>query len=116
MCVVSQITDYGRGVFPHQPHQWPYTSPNTVPGQPWPQPYTPPSKTVPVTPAVPTSEEMQKWIEAIEAFRALVAAGEVFDRVTGQPDCVDPEKAELMDRLAAMEERIKQLESGAGQD
>lgn len=43
-------------------------------------------------------------------FRELVKAAEEFDKVTDQPDCIDPIKAEWMQSI---EERIQKLEAAA---
>jgi hypothetical protein len=49
--------------------------------------------------------------ELIETFKAAKAAAERADEITGQPDCVDPEKAELLDRVAELERRLELVES-----
>lgn len=43
-------------------------------------------------------------------FKALVKEAEKFDKETGQPDCVDPEKDAWMKRI---EERLEKLEAEA---
>lgn len=45
----------------------------------------------------------------IKEFRELVAAAKKIDSVTGQPDCLDPEKAKLEDRVAALESQMAKL-------
>jgi hypothetical protein len=45
----------------------------------------------------------------IAEFRELVAAAKKIDAVTGQPDCVDPEKAKLEDRVRALEAQMEKL-------
>lgn len=47
--------------------------------------------------------------ELLAAFRKAYEAAETFDRLTGQPDCVDPEKAKLLDRVAELERRLEAL-------
>lgn len=97
MCNVSMIMDTYR---PHIPQQWP---PNTTPVvQQW-------KLGTPAPPKQPvTADELR---ELLDSFKAAVAAAQTFDRLTGQPDCVDPEKAELEDRVAALEARLAELEA-----
>ncbi len=47
--------------------------------------------------------------ELLDAFHAAVKAAEVFDRITGQPDCVDPEKAKLEERVAELEAKLSEV-------
>lgn len=44
--------------------------------------------------------------QRIELFYALVAAAEIFDDESGQPDCLDYEKAKLLNRIDKLEEKI----------
>jgi hypothetical protein len=37
--------------------------------------------------------------EKYQEFQRLIAAGETFDRKTGQPDCVDPLKAKIIETI-----------------
>lgn len=48
----------------------------------------------------------------IEKFRKVIEVAEEFDAANGEPDCVDPEKQKLMDKLAAIELRLGAVESG----
>lgn len=41
-------------------------------------------------------------------FKDLVREAEIFDKITKQPDCIDPEKDEWMKRI---EERLEKLEA-----
>jgi hypothetical protein len=74
---------------------------------PWTQP---PIQTVPPAPAPmkrwPTFDELN---ELLESFRDAVRAAEAFDRLTGQPDCVDPEKAALEERVAELERKLEEM-------
>ena len=54
-----------------------------------------------------TAKDYYIWVQS---FQKLVKEAETYDRVTGQPDCVDPEKAELMQKITDLEARIKELE------
>jgi hypothetical protein len=73
------IMDHGR-------RSWPEPQPDVVP-LPRTPPYPGPADTVPVViPAnLPTAEE-------IKEFRDLLEQAKKIDKVTGQPDCEDPEK------------------------
>jgi hypothetical protein len=76
MCSVSAVMDYGHRT--------------------WPAPFQPgwtPLK--PVIPNLPTEAERQ----ALEAFRELVRKAEEFDEKTAQPNCEDPEKIKLLERI-----------------
>lgn len=55
--------------------------------------------------------------EQVEAVKKLIAefyeatrAAKVVDSLTGQPDCVDPAKATLVERVRALEIRVAELE------
>lgn len=99
MCNVSMIMDTYR---PHIPTVWP---PNTTPApQQWKIGTTPKPKQ-PVT-----AEELR---ELLESFRQALTAAQTFDRLTGQPDCVDPEKAQLEERVADLERRLDEMAKAA---
>lgn len=42
-----------------------------------------------------------------EKFMKLVKFAEQFDEETGQPDCIDPEKAELLERVEKLLEKLE---------
>jgi hypothetical protein len=44
--------------------------------------------------------------ELLAAFRKAYEAAEKFDALTGQPDCIDPEKAKLIERVAELEAKL----------
>lgn len=46
------------------------------------------------------------WEKVFEDFRKAKEAAETVDKLTGQPDCVDPEKAELLERIADLEQQL----------
>ena len=79
MCVVSLVMDYYRPRI----DEW------------WFQPLTPS-----VAPSV---------MKEISDLKKAVQGAEDVDRLTGQPDCVDPEKAKLMERVAALEAAVSKL-------
>jgi len=45
----------------------------------------------------------------IEEFKEALKAAKTVDRLTGQPDCADPEKAKLEKRVALLEKQIEQM-------
>lgn len=57
-----------------------------------------------VAPAV--DRALRELAELVAAFRQAVEAARTFDRLTGQPDCVDPEKAKLEERVAGLEAKL----------
>lgn len=94
MCWVSLVIDNYRPYIPNH-DQW--TAPNTSP-QPW---------TVPVAPDLAKRGWTPEQLRALlDSFRRAVEAAEEFDKLTGQPDCVDPEKAALFERVAELERRL----------
>jgi hypothetical protein len=81
MCVVSMVYD-------HYNQQLPYT---------WPQTWEVPTE-------LPVEEIPVDLAKALKDFRKAKEAAEEVDKLTGQKDCVDPEKQKL-------EERVKELEA-----
>lgn len=57
-----------------------------------------------------SKEEVEALKTLIREFREAIEAAKVVDRLTNQPDCVDPEKAKLEERVLQLEERIAKLE------
>ncbi len=94
MCVMSMVHDY-LGRYP-----WP-----DVPSMPKPV-YVP----VASYPPVPTLDWSAIKI-AIEDFHKSVAAAKIVDDLTGQPDCEDPDKLRLAEKIVALEKRIAELEA-----
>lgn len=45
----------------------------------------------------------------IAEFKQALEAAKAVDRLTGQPDCEDPEKVKLVDRVAELERQVKKL-------
>lgn len=82
MCVTSMVFDYYQGPF-HKVYPT------------WPTPLTPPEDQL-------TAEMRQ----LIAEFREAVAAAKAVDRLTGQTDCADPEKAKLEERVRRLEEML----------
>lgn len=97
MCVVSMVYD-------HYNNRFPYGQGGT--GTDWTKVFqnaTEPSETDKLV------GEMKKLITE---FREAVAAAKKVDALTQQPDCSDPEKAKLEERVAALEREIEQLRLG----
>lgn len=86
MCTVSMVYDH------YQPR-----IPSNRP------PYWPPAPAAPV----PDKTAANELRQLIAEFRKAVEAAKTVDRLTDQPDCEDPEKASL-------EERVRRLEELAG--
>lgn len=53
----------------------------------------------------------KEWQDLIEMFNEAKRAAEKVDTLTGQPDCEDPDKAKLLDRINALEKRLSDLEA-----
>ncbi len=93
MCVASMVSDYGQQQFPDWRH-W-----QSLPGNP-------------VTPSHPYPRDTFTPAEAerIRELMRLFQAAQEIDRVTGQPACQDPAKAQferaVMDRLDAIETNL----------
>lgn len=87
MCLVSNIMDAYK---PHIPQAFPYSPPS----QGWPA----------ASPSL--RKELDELRQLIDSFHRAVEAAKEFDRLTGQPDCVDPEKAVLEQRVAELEAKL----------
>ena len=48
--------------------------------------------------------------QRIDLFHNMVADAKVFDQESGQPDCQDPEKAKLEERIAELEQQLAEKE------
>lgn len=95
MCVVSAVYDQYN---PHIPTNWPPIDSTPI------KPNT--------TPVIKLEEHVinpKDLARLIDSFHKAVAAAKVFDELTGQPDCEDPEKAKLEERVAALEEKLRQM-------
>ena len=109
MCVMSVVMQEWDKIVP-QP-SWPY--PNT---QPWPN-TSPPTTTPPwnpsSTPPIVTSPQvdMDNLQAILESFRLAQEAARIADEATGQEDCVDPDKAKLLERVEALENALKELKA-----
>ncbi len=54
--------------------------------------------------------EIEELKKVIADFKKAVDAAKKVDALTNQPDCVDPEKAKLLDRVSDLERRIAAVE------
>lgn len=82
MCVMSMVHDHYEPIIP-------WISP--APQVPW------------VTPET-TGTAPFDWVKLVEEFRKAQEAAKTVDSLTGQKDCLDPNKAKL-------EERVRELEA-----
>ena len=94
---------------------------NTIPWDvPWIPPIQPIEPLKPIEPVDPeatkrlfqplaTKADIDELIKLLKDFRKAEAAAKVVDELTGQKDCVDPEKAKLLERVAQLEKEIEKL-------
>lgn len=87
----------------------------------WPRPFTlpvvpPDSKKEWSTVAFATKKDIddlratiERLTKVIEDFRTAGAAAKKIDEITGQPDCLDPGKAGLEERVAKLEKRLEEI-------
>lgn len=95
MCVVSWVQDHYEPLFPRPANPAPtITGPSVFT---WPPQFTP--------------EEVAALRKLIANYQEAMKAAETIDRLTGQPDCEDPEKAKLKVRVAELEAHIAKLEA-----
>jgi hypothetical protein len=92
MCVMSMVHD-------HYEPQVPWLEPAPI-GIGWPTPVGPYEIKLPVAPAA------LDLVALLKEFRELIEAAKLIDTKTKQPDCVDPEKAKLQDRVAELEKLL----------
>lgn len=105
MCVVSAVMDHYLPLIPDIT-------------KPWPQPAPQPSGTTLTGFTIPnfqviSQEEIESLRKLIAEFKEAVEAAKVVDRLTNQPDCVDPEKKKLEDRVALLEQEIAKMSKPA---
>lgn len=93
MCVVSMVLDHYR-TDKLWGDRFPWVAPNTAPAPQF-VPYADPN---PINTKV-----------IIEGFKEALEAARVVDRRTGQPDCEDPEKAQLIERVNRLERMVDHL-------
>lgn len=102
MCIVSNVMD---GYNPFIP-VWP---------QPGTTPWVPPGDStapVPISPPQPIRFEdftPAYWDKLLRTFQEAMDAAKKADKLTGQPDCSDPEKLKLLERVERLEEELKKI-------
>lgn len=90
MCVISMVMDHYQPIIPAiTPLPYIRPAPGAVQSFEWPQ-----------------SVDLVALRRLIDEFNAAVAAAKTVDRLTGQPDCEDPEKMKLVERVAELEARL----------
>lgn len=62
-----------------------------------------------------SQEEADRLRTLIADFRAAVDAAKVVDKLTAKPDCADPEKLKLEERVAALEAQLAALRGALAQ-
>ena len=107
MCVISMVMDKFEPLIPSEDDlkKWlePYVTvpfPGTIAIQGFP---------APEPPKYATQEDIQRLEKLIQDFHTAVTAAKVVDDLTGQPDCIDPEKAKLIERVELLENVIRVL-------
>ena len=96
MCIVSMIHDHYQPQF--EPYKW--VSSTTTPG----------AGTFAFGPTV----DVEKLEKLIKDFNEAIFAAARLDVLTKQPDCVDPEKAMLQERVAELEKQLQAVRDAAG--
>lgn len=75
----------------------------------FPKTITNPATSITFAPQPAPAVDIEELRQLIKDFREAVEAAKKVDALTNQPDCVDPEKAKLEERVAALEKQIAQL-------
>lgn len=103
MCVVSMVHDYYKDRIPES---WPWRLlPEPSDRKPRGNPL---GNGFPYGPPIP-SKEIQDLRKLIDDFRQAVEAAKKVDALTAQPDCVDPKKATLEQRVEELERQLKRI-------
>ncbi len=111
MCTMSTVHDHFE---PQIPNDW-----NPIPLVPWIPNGTTSLPTFTLTTLedpeiVALRAEVARLNKVIADFKAAKEAAEIVDRLTSQPDCVDPKKATLIERVADLEMRLAKVEKVIG--
>lgn len=103
MCVYSMVMDdYARRFEPFEIPVMP--NPNSLSPSPAPLSFV----------LLPASQ-IEELKALIAEFKEAVAAAKTVDRLTRQPDCPDPEKAKLEQRVAELEKQLEAVRTAAAQ-
>lgn len=62
-----------------------------------------------------SADELNELRAFIKEFRQAVTAAEFLDRIMKKPDCVDPEKAKLVERIAFLEAQLDAIKKGVAE-
>jgi hypothetical protein len=109
MCVVSMVHDHFNPFIPGIPlAPVPYDPPQP-PSVPWPGFVSLPGGDI-----LQIVSQIAALKELIERFEKAVAAAKVVDALTSQPDCLDPEKAKLVQRVEYWKARAEAEEKALG--
>mgnify|MGYP000936591254 CR=1 FL=1 len=110
MCVVSMVMDHYHDRF----RRWDWAPPEPIP-----LPGPPVRGNFPPEPQEPLEDQLARIFkrksdvdelrQLIKDFREAVDAAKRIDVLTKQPDCVDPKKATLEERVAALEKRLGEV-------
>jgi hypothetical protein len=90
MCVISMVMDHYKDKFPY---------PTPDPLHPWPMPWgtgTP----------IPLSPDVLELRKLINEFKEAIEKAKRLDDLLKQPDCIDPEKAKLLERVSNLERLV----------
>jgi hypothetical protein len=98
MCAYSVVMDHYKPIFE------PFDITRPVQGSPLVPPYG-----MPPQPAV----DLAELARLIAEFREAAAAAKTVDRLTGQSDCEDPDKAKLEQRVTALEAELARIRKAA---
>jgi hypothetical protein len=102
MCVISMVHDHYDRTFP-----------NPVPN--WVGPFVTPQPSLGFADFVIISkDEADRMHKLIADFRSACEAAKVVDKLTGQPDCLDPGKAKLEARVAELEKKLTAIAGALG--
>jgi hypothetical protein len=74
---------------------------------PWIDPSIP--RIHPAQPGDSVFKEIKAIKEVLDDYRRAVDAAKIIDKLTGQPDCIDPEKARLEKRVLKLEAELAEL-------
>lgn len=94
MCVYSMVLDHFAPRFP------------------WPEPPPPPETPWSGYPVLPV--DWKAIDKSLDDFRKAAEAAKLIDKLTGQPDCEDPSKKALEERVAILERELASLKAKNG--